>query len=127
MAKSVEPFPVVLLGSVLALIVSIFAYRTGGQYGLLGSSFLLNIILGLSVALRFPMNPWRIGIIAVAPNIAFLIWRWVTVSAPEEAALNNSLFVFLPVISLAASYFGGYIGRSVVIRRMRQAKNKDTK
>lgn len=121
MAKNIQPFPVVLLGAVIALIGSIFAYRLGGEYGLMGAACVLNILLGLMVSLRWPLNPWRIGIIAVIPSIAFLIWRWMTLQSPEDIALNTTLFIFLPIISLATSYFGGYIGRSIVIRRMKQA------
>jgi hypothetical protein len=121
MAKSVKPFPVVLFASVLALFASVACYGVAGEIGLMATALVLNIAVGLFVSLRWPLNPWRIGVIAVLPSIAFLVWRWVTFHTPEDIALNNSLFIFLPIISLATSYFGGFIGRSIVIRRMKAA------
>ena len=58
------------------------------------------------------------------PNVAFLLWRWFTLHTPEDVALNNSLFIFLPLISLSAGYFGGFLGRSIVYRRMKAAAGR---
>jgi hypothetical protein len=122
MGKNLKPFPVVLLGSVIALILAVAAYPFMGEAGLLGTALVLNVAVGLAVSLRWPLNPWRIGVIAVIPSIAFLLWRWITRhTTPEDVTLNTTLFIFLPVIAIATSYFGGYIGRSIVIRRMKQA------
>ena len=121
MTKKVQSFPVVLFGSVVALILSVVAFRYAGEFGLLGGAFLLYVLLGLVVSLKWPLNPWRIGVISVIPALTYLVWRWFTLKSPEDIDLNTSLFVFLPIISLATSYFGGFIGRSIVIRRMKQA------
>lgn len=127
MAQKVKSFPVVLFGAVVALIASVVALRFFGPAGLLGGAFLFYVLLGLSVSLRWPLNPWRIGVISVIPSITFLVWRWFTLKSPEDIALNTSLFSFLPVISLATSYFGGFIGRSIVIRRMKRAHLESTR
>lgn len=121
MSKGVNPFPVVLFGAVAALFLSVASYRILGAPGLMGSALVLNVLVGLVVSLRWPLNPWRIGVIAVLPNVAFLVWRWLTLQSPEDVALNNSLFIFLPLISLSTSYFGGFLGRSIVYRRMKAA------
>ena len=121
MANKVQPFPVVLFGSVVALILSVVAYRYFGEYAFVGTACLFNALLGLIVSLRWPINPWRIGVIAVIPSIVFLVWRWISYKSPEDVALNMTLFIFLPIISLAAGYFGGFLGRSLVVRRMKRS------
>ena len=127
MANKVKSVPVVLFGAVAALILSVVAFRFFGPLGLLGGTFVFYVLLGLSVSVRWPLNPWRIGIIAVIPSMSFLVWRWLTLTSAEDIALNNSLFVFQPIISLATSYFGGFVGRSIVIRRMKRAHLENKK
>ncbi len=112
-----NPISVVIFGSVIGLIVSILAFTPLGEMGIIAVACVCYVALGLGVGLQWPMNPWRVGIIASVPSMIFLIWRWTTATTPDDAALNISLFIFLPIISLATSYLGAYIGRGIVIRR----------
>ena len=125
MNKKVHPISVTLFGSVVALILSITVFPYGEAIGLITTSCVAYLILGLIVGLKWPMNPWRVGIIASIPSMIFLIWRWSTAVDSKDAALNVSLFIFLPIISLATAYLGAYVGRAIIIKRkIRETQSK---
>lgn len=124
----INPISVILFGSVIALIASILVFPYGDAAALIFMACACYTILGLVVGLQWPINPWRVGIIASIANMIFLIWRWFTATTAEDASLNVSLFIFLPIISLATSYLGAYIGRGIVIKRkIRDVQSKASK
>jgi hypothetical protein len=127
MSKNDQALPFVLFGAVVALIVSVKSFQYGGQFGLLGGSVLSYMLVGLLASLRWPLNASRIGVIAVIPSIVFIAWHWFKPTSPEDASLNTSFLVFLPALALSASYFGGFIGRSIVVKRMKRAHQQAEK
>ncbi len=121
MTKTNQAIPFVLFGAVVALIVSVAANLYGGQFGLMAGTCISYALVGLFASLRWPLNASRIGFIAVMPSILYLGWLWLFGKRPEDTSLAASFLVFLPALALSASYFGGFVGRSIVVRRMKRA------
>jgi hypothetical protein len=117
--KKLHPFPVMIFGSVVVLFISLLGFRLGGPIGFLLSAFVLYIPVGLLTGLSWTVYPWQVALIGSIPCFLFLIWRLVTSSTPSDSALDESLFVFLPIISIVSGYFGAYMGRWITIRRRR--------
>lgn len=111
MASKIHPFPVTLLGAVIALIASAYCYQLGGSTMLLGCSAVLSIAVGLLIGLKWTVYPWQIGLISGIPGALFLLWRMTAMTEPAQAALNTSLFVFLPTVAIVSTYVGALAGR----------------
>ena len=123
--KTLNPYVVVFFSSVLILIVSVYSYSAGGPTVLLFCLFLLTMILGLFAGISWPVYPWKVCLYGCVPSLMFFIWRFFTASDPFEQALNESLFVFLPLTSLASAYVGTFFGRRIALKRRRGAAGGD--
>ena len=125
MNDRIHPFAFVFFGSVVALVFSIFGFRFGGSSILVYSAFLSMTAVGIIAGLNWKVYPWQIGLVGLIPSLLFFLWRLFTSSDPTNIALNTSLFVFLPVISLVAGSFGAYAGRWISHRRKRKAASME--
>ncbi len=121
MSNRIHPFVFVTFGAVVALIVSFFSIQFGGKTALFLVSFLTMVIVGLIAGLNWRVYPWQVGLVGLVPALLFLFWRMYSSSEPQDIALNASLFVFLPVISLVAGSFGAYTGRWASHRSKRRS------
>lgn len=77
----------------------------------------------MAAGIMWPVLPWQVGVTAGIPSFLFLIWHLVTAENPVEAGLSLSSFAFLPVLALASSYFGTFLGRWIAIRRKQRASS----
>jgi hypothetical protein len=117
MMSKIHPFPVTLLGAVITLIASAYCYQLGGSTLLLSCSSVLSIVVGVAVGLKWTVYPWQVGLISGIPGALFLLWRMTAMTEPAQAALNTSLFVFLPTVAIVSTYVGALAGRWRSIRK----------
>ena len=117
MQTKLHPFPVTLLGAVVTLVISAYGYQFGGSTLLLVSSCVLSIIVGVVVGITWVVYPWQVALFSCIPGMLFLFWRMYTVTDPVEAALNTSLFVFLPTVAIISTYVGALMGRWRAIKK----------
>lgn len=117
MGSKLHYVPVMMFGSVLALVLAIWSFRFGGGTAVLGIASLTFVLLGQIVGLKWPINAWMVGLVASIPCWIFLAWRLYSSVDPGDVAIDRSLFVFLPLMSMAMSYIGAYLGRWMAIRR----------
>ena len=115
--KKLHPFPVVLLGAVIALVASTFGYSYSGSTVLFLSSCILSILVGMFVGNNWTIYPWQAALIGGIPSVAFLLWRLYSTTNPSETELNTTLFVFLPTVAIISTYFGALVGRWMAIKR----------
>lgn len=117
MQNNIHPFPITLLGAVVTLVAAAYSYQLGGSTVLLTVSSLLSLIVGVLVGLNWTVYPWQVALISGIPGLMFLLWRMSAMTGPEEAALNASLFVFLPTVAIVFTYFGALAGRWRAIKK----------
>ena len=127
MKDKINPYAFALFGSVVALIISFEGFQFGGGSVLFFVTFLSMAVVGYITGSSWRVYPWQIGLVGLAPSLVFLLWRIYSSADPENIALNTSLFVFLPVISLVAGSFGAYTGRWASHRKRRQAASAGEK
>lgn len=125
MQDRIHPFPVTLLGAVITLVASAYCYHLGGRSLLLICSSTLSVIVGVFVGLRWTVYPWQVGLISGIPGVLFLLWRLTAMTDPAEAALNTSLFVFLPTVAIVSTYVGALAGRWRAIKKKGMEPKED--
>ena len=117
-----HPYSIMTFGAVVVLFMSLLGFQFAGPAGFLLSACILMIPVSMAIGYAWIVYPWQMAIIGCIPSCLFLVWRFITASTPLEESLNQTLFIFLPIISLASSYFGSYIGRWLSIKRKRKSK-----
>jgi hypothetical protein len=115
--NNIHPFPITLLGAVVTLVAAAYSYQLGGSTLLLTVSSLLSLVVGVFVGLKWSVYPWQVALISGIPGLMFLLWRMTAMTDPEEAALNTSLFVFLPTLAIVSTYLGALAGRWRTIKK----------
>lgn len=121
MNSKVHYIPVIIFGSVVSLLLSVTSYPLVGSVGVMTIAATTFMSLGLFVGTKWPLNAWLIGLLASVPCWIFLAWRLGVSTQPEEIFVDQTLFVFIPSISMATTYLGSYLGRWILIRQKQQS------
>ncbi|MBI4547375.1 MAG: hypothetical protein HY707_05310 [Ignavibacteriae bacterium] len=121
MQRKLNPYLVMIFGAVLALRLSLIGFDLFNVTGFLISVCILMIPVGIITGFFWTIYPWKLALVGSIPSWLFLLWRSYKATNPTDVALSLGVFVFVPIITIAASYFGLYVGRWVAIRRKAKA------
>lgn len=116
MKSALRPVPLLLLLSVVALILAYKAFDYGGAVTFLASTFILAAAICWFIGRRWPVYPWKIGLLGAIPAFVYMLWRFYSQETLKDEVDNLSLFMFHPLLVVIASHFGALLGRWQAIK-----------
>ncbi len=116
-----HPHAIMVFGSIAVLFISLLGYQFGGAFGFLLTACILMIPVSFFIGLAWTIYPWQLALFGCLPGCFFVLWRFLTADSAFDDPINESLYIFLPIVSLVSTYFGGYAGRWFSIKRKRKS------